>query len=221
VARVLEFEPFWLVPGLLWILPNLFCLGYFAIVGGVLHFRDVSVKNLNLLALSRLIFVPLNVFLPVLTALVLGFSFSLLLSIFCLIFGLLVVVYGAYSLASTRSKVRDLLGGGRLSPKSIVTDGPYGVVRHPMYSAFFFVTVGLTVALPLFYNIVNLVSASVCFFLYTVLIEERLTQKIFGRKYVEYVKKVPRRFLTWKRSLLCVGCAVVILTNYVSWLGAL
>jgi protein-S-isoprenylcysteine O-methyltransferase Ste14 len=223
VVEVLAVEAFWLVPGLLWILPNLFWLGYFVIVGGVVRFRDVSVKRLNLVAsVSRLIFIPLSLLtMPVLTALIVGFSFSLWLGVFGLLFGLLVVAYGDYSLIRIKTKVRDVLGGGQLSPKSLVTDGPYGVVRHPMYSALLFVTLGLTVALPLYYNVVNLVLASVCIFLYTVIIEEPLTLKIFGQEYVNYMKKVPRRFLTRKRTLLCVGCAAVILANYTPWLAAL
>jgi protein-S-isoprenylcysteine O-methyltransferase Ste14 len=89
-----------------------------------------------------------------------------------------------------------------------------------MYSALFFVTLGLTVALPLFYNIVNLVLASVSILLYTVLVEEPLTLRIFGQQYVRYMEKVHRLFLNWKRGLLSLGCAMVILANYTPWLAA-
>jgi protein-S-isoprenylcysteine O-methyltransferase Ste14 len=216
VSRMLSVEVSSLVFGLLWILPNLFWLGYFLVAGSVVRFHDVSVKRLNLVALSRVIFVPLNLFaLPVITAMVHGFSLSLWLGVSCLVFGFLVAVYGIYLLVGTRSKVKEVLGGGKLSPKSLVTDGPYGIVRHPMYSAFLFITLGLTVALPLFYNLVNLALASICVFLYTALLEEPLTLKIFGRKYLEYVKKVPHRFLTWKRGVLILGCILAILANYI------
>jgi protein-S-isoprenylcysteine O-methyltransferase Ste14 len=120
---------------------------------------------------------------------------SLWIDIFGPVFGLSVVIYGDYSLMRIRTKVREVLGGGRLSPKSLVTDEPYGVVCHPMYSALFFVTLGLTVASPLFYNIVNLVLASVSIVLYTVLVEEPITLRIFGQHYARYTEKAHRRFL--------------------------
>lgn len=77
---------------------------------------------------------------------------------------------------------------------SIITDGPYSIVRHPLY---FFSSIGALGIGLASENVLVLVLIVIFYLLYypfTILAEEKkLTQK-FGPVYVDYMKRTPRFF---------------------------
>lgn len=72
----------------------------------------------------------------------------------------------------------------------LVTTGPFGFTRNPIYLGNLLLAVGFSLALqsyslfliPVFYYAI----------LKTVLVEEKLLKKIFGSQYESYMRKVPR-----------------------------
>jgi hypothetical protein len=82
------------------------------------------------------------------------------------------------------------------SPDRLVTDGVYGVVRHPQYLAIFIAIFGQLVHWP---TIPTLVLAPVIIFAYARLArreEARMVAK-FGSKYLEYRRQVPMFVPGW------------------------
>ncbi|MGD8574359.1 MAG: isoprenylcysteine carboxylmethyltransferase family protein [Gammaproteobacteria bacterium] len=81
----------------------------------------------------------------------------------------------------------------------LITAGPYGYVRHPIYTGLFglLIATGLALSLPLV-----LVAAMAIFFLATrwrIALEERLLRERFGNAYVDYAANVPA-FIPWRLS---------------------
>jgi protein-S-isoprenylcysteine O-methyltransferase Ste14 len=74
--------------------------------------------------------------------------------------------------------------------KRLVTEGVYSRVRHPQYSALFLITIGFLLQWP---SITTLVMWPILMFSYWRLAmkEEKNVEKIFGKQYEEYRKKVP------------------------------
>jgi protein-S-isoprenylcysteine O-methyltransferase Ste14 len=79
--------------------------------------------------------------------------------------------------------------------KELVTDGVYGIVRHPLYFAglvIFTFNPDITV------NSLTVTLLADLYFLFGMFIEERRFLKIFGDQYREYMKQVPRFIPGWK-----------------------
>jgi protein-S-isoprenylcysteine O-methyltransferase Ste14 len=77
-------------------------------------------------------------------------------------------------------------------PKTLVVEGPYRVVRNPMYWAVAFVILGEAVAfrsLPLAELAIALFA---CATLFVLLYEEPLLKRKFGADYEAYCRRVPR-----------------------------
>jgi protein-S-isoprenylcysteine O-methyltransferase Ste14 len=76
---------------------------------------------------------------------------------------------------------------------SLVTNGIYGLVRHPQYVGLFLVSIGLTIQWP---TLVTLLLWPVMFIAYyrLALREERRMVELFGERYLEYKKRVPAFF---------------------------
>lgn len=76
---------------------------------------------------------------------------------------------------------------------NLVTNGIYGLVRHPQYVGLFLVSLGLMIQWP---TLVTLVLWPVMFIVYYRLAarEERRMVEVFGERYLEYRKRVPAFF---------------------------
>ena len=77
-------------------------------------------------------------------------------------------------------------------PKKLVVDGPYGVVRNPMYWSVALVMLGEA----LMFRSLLLAEVTVAFFaaamLFVLLYEEPALRRKFGAEYEEYCQRVPR-----------------------------
>ncbi len=76
-----------------------------------------------------------------------------------------------------------------LTNKELVTTGVYGVVRHPMYLAGIVI---VTFNPHITVNGLTITALADLYFLFGVFIEERRFLRIFGDRYREYMKRVPR-----------------------------
>jgi protein-S-isoprenylcysteine O-methyltransferase Ste14 len=79
-------------------------------------------------------------------------------------------------------------------PKNLVVEGPYGIVRNPMYWSVAFVVLGEAAV----FHSVALVDLALVFFvgvnLFVLLFEEPALRRKFGADYEEYCRRVPRWF---------------------------
>jgi len=77
-------------------------------------------------------------------------------------------------------------------PKKLVVEGPYGLVRNPMYWSVFSVMLGEAAV----FHSVGLAELAVAFFagvnLFVLLYEEPALRRKFGAEYEEYCRRVPR-----------------------------
>ena len=73
----------------------------------------------------------------------------------------------------------------------LITDGPYGIVRHPMYTGFLAMVAGNALAWDSALTLVLAVLLAVPLFLHTVY-EESLFEQHFGEAYFDYERRVPR-----------------------------
>lgn len=81
---------------------------------------------------------------------------------------------------------------GGIKNKTMATDGPFSIVRNPLYVGTFFASIGLAMVTA---SIVVTVIVAVAFCLYyrlTVMHEEASLQERFGDRYRAYTKRVPR-----------------------------
>jgi len=97
-------------------------------------------------------------------------------------------------------------------PYYLVTEGPFSIRRHPMYTGFILINMSIGIGLHSVYTlgwaalatIIQLVSASV---------EERKLSKWFGKEFTEYTSRVKRRFLpAWAWVLIAV-------LYFAAWMG--
>jgi protein-S-isoprenylcysteine O-methyltransferase Ste14 len=73
----------------------------------------------------------------------------------------------------------------------LVTDGPYGITRHPIYTGFLIAFIGTALAWNSGLTLLLALLFAVPLFLHTVY-EEHLFERHFGAAYFEYQKRVPR-----------------------------
>lgn len=105
-------------------------------------------------------------------------------------FGILVAVSGVCFAIWARRH----LGGnwsGRIMLKkghTLVTTGPYSIVRHPIYTGIAGFALGGFVALGDIFGLFVLLGTLICCFL-RIKAEERLMQENFGKEYVDYKKR--------------------------------
>ncbi len=90
--------------------------------------------------------------------------------------------------------------GQELDKRKLVTTGIYRYIRHPQYSGFIIITLGLLIhwaTIPL------IIMLPILVLLYYKLSkkEEKLLEEEFGDKYLEYKREVPRFFPNPKRHL--------------------
>lgn len=77
-------------------------------------------------------------------------------------------------------------------PKKLVVEGPYRVVRNPMYGGVLFVMLGEGIV----FRSLAMAELGVAFFagtmLFVLLYEEPMLRRTFGAEYEEYCRRVPR-----------------------------
>ncbi len=84
-------------------------------------------------------------------------------------------------------------------PKKLVVEGPYGIVRNPMYWSVTFAMLGEAAV----FHSVALVDLAVVFFvgvnLFVLFLEEPALKQKFGAEYEEYCRQVPRWLPRFRR----------------------
>jgi len=107
--------------------------------------------------------------------------------------GLLVTLAGAALAAWARLRLgRWFTGTFGVKPgHELVSDGPYGVTRHPLYSGLLLMVLGAALAWDSALTLLLAVLLAVPFFLHTVY-EEALFEQHFGDAYLDYQRRVPR-----------------------------
>jgi protein-S-isoprenylcysteine O-methyltransferase Ste14 len=78
------------------------------------------------------------------------------------------------------------------APRSIVTLGPYRLVRHPFYASFFLALISAVLALPHWATLAALAYSTVTLNLTAAREERRLSASEFGREYQEYARRTGR-----------------------------
>ena len=76
----------------------------------------------------------------------------------------------------------------------LLTKGPYEYVRHPFYTGFLFLAVGLALAFPIFETRLLLVMTLAVLFVFIPREEEELKRR-YKKEYEEYKKEVPWRLI--------------------------
>ena len=73
----------------------------------------------------------------------------------------------------------------------LITDGPYGVTRHPIYTGLLLMVLGAALAWDSALTLLLALLLVVPFFFHTVY-EEALFERHFGEAYFDYQRRVPR-----------------------------
>jgi len=138
---------------------------------------------------------PLVAFSLILISVILHFIFPIkiiialpytLFGIFGIIFGLGLALWGKKTFEKLKTSVR--FG----KPTKLVTSGPYTFTRNPMYLGFVIFLLGISVLLG---SIIAFIAPLMFFIIMNfgfISFEEKWMEKIFGKKYREYKKRVRR-----------------------------
>jgi protein-S-isoprenylcysteine O-methyltransferase Ste14 len=78
--------------------------------------------------------------------------------------------------------------------RELVTEGPYSVVRHPLYFFSFIGAIGIGLASENLLVLALIIVFYVFYYPFTILMEERNLTVKFGEAYIEYMKRTPRFF---------------------------
>jgi protein-S-isoprenylcysteine O-methyltransferase Ste14 len=115
-----------------------------------------------------------------------SFAFDYFFGIFLIILGAFVIYRGT----------ADLIKYGKGSPhpyfppKKFVKEGIYKKIRHPIYFGWILLTFGSA----FYFQSISILEAAfmiIIFLYFYVNAEEKNLEKVFGKKYIEYKKKVP------------------------------
>ena len=79
----------------------------------------------------------------------------------------------------------------QVPPERLITSGPYGYTRNPVYAGHVLFLIGLTVGLKSELAAIILIVTAVLLHLRVLRDEQRLTE-LFGQPYVEYKDRVKR-----------------------------
>ena len=85
---------------------------------------------------------------------------------------------------------------GRNYDDELITYGPYAYVRHPFYSGFLSLAVGLALVLPVYETRLLLVFTLAVIVVYVPKEEEALVRR-YNKRYLDYMEKVRHRLIPW------------------------
>ncbi|MDP3143337.1 MAG: isoprenylcysteine carboxylmethyltransferase family protein [Candidatus Omnitrophota bacterium] len=111
------------------------------------------------------------------------------------IIGIIVVVFGQILRISGRNYKKQHSGQG----SALITDGPYSLVRNPMYLGTFLMGVGFVTILWPWWFLLIFAGIFYLRFKNLILSEESKLSEIFGKSYKEYKQSVPCFFLSIAR----------------------
>ena len=74
----------------------------------------------------------------------------------------------------------------------VIADGPYSIVRHPLYLFSFIGAIGIGLASENLLVLATLVIFYLAYYPLTILSEERTLTEKFGQGYIDYAKRTPR-----------------------------
>ena len=78
--------------------------------------------------------------------------------------------------------------------KKVISDGPYSIIRHPLYLFSLMIILSLFFAIKSVFIGLYLLTMFILFHIPTLLNEERVLTELYGEDYVHYKKRVPRFF---------------------------
>lgn len=76
--------------------------------------------------------------------------------------------------------------------KTLVNEGPYSVVRNPLYCFSFISVMGIALASANLLFLLLIIGVYLIYYPFTVKTEEEELKKVLGKEYEEYLKSVPR-----------------------------
>jgi protein-S-isoprenylcysteine O-methyltransferase Ste14 len=76
--------------------------------------------------------------------------------------------------------------------REIITDGPYSIVRHPLYLFSFLGAIGIGMASENVLIMAILLIFYLFYYPFTILAEEHKLTEMFGQTYIDYAKRTPR-----------------------------
>ena len=110
-------------------------------------------------------------------------------SLFSTITGIIIILVGLYFISAGVYKIHiKLLYGGKID---LVTDGVYGLVRHPIYLGDILWPIGLSILFGAVCSL-TLTPIWILFYLYTIEREEEALIKVYGDRYLEYRRRVKK-----------------------------
>lgn len=124
--------------------------------------------------------------------------------------GIAFFVFGTALLMKASRRIFQVVGAvAHAEPSRLLTEGPYGFVRNPIYCGLFFAVLGWSLAwsgvystllMPIFYLLLRMEAKR----------EEKQLEKKFGETYVTYRKKVPAFFPVILAAPLLVTAVIII-----------
>ncbi|MCK4576688.1 isoprenylcysteine carboxylmethyltransferase family protein [candidate division WOR-3 bacterium] len=82
----------------------------------------------------------------------------------------------------------------------LVTNGPYGFIRNPIYLGNFFISLGIVISANVFFPwfiVLYIIVFAVQYF-FIIRFEEKFLREKFGDRYLQYIKNVPSFFVNLK-----------------------
>ena len=144
-----------------------------------------------LIVIPQLLLTALGVVLSILGFL--GFGKIDILKISFLIIGVIVIFFGIYMWFSANFKTKV---DKYITENKLATTGTYGIVRNPIYSAFFLANFGTVLIAS---NWILFIIPILCWIYMTIFLkqtEEKWLLNLYGQEYIDYCKKV-NRIIPW------------------------
>ena len=144
-----------------------------------------------LIVIPQLLLTALGVVLSILGFL--GFGKIDILKTPFLIIGVIVIFFGIYMWFSANFKTKV---DKYITENKLATTGTYGIVRNPIYSAFYLVNFGTVLIAS---NWILFIIPILCWIYMTIFLkqtEEKWLLNLYGQEYIDYCKKV-NRIIPW------------------------